>query len=98
LHAVEQLFVNLVEGSKMSNVSDRFLERRLAKLRADVFLTGDATEKSCAVLNTLIALYKRQISDHDAEIRALRAMPDEVVATPERNCGEGQRSQRIESA
>ena len=63
----------------MSNVSARFLERRLAKFRAEMVLTGDATEKRCAVLNALIAFYKRQISDREAEIQALCAMHDETA-------------------
>ncbi len=82
----------------MSNVSAKFLERHLAKFRAEVVLTGDAKEKRCAVLNALIAFYKRQISDREAEIRALCAMHDGIPTTPERNRGEGQRSQGIESA
>jgi hypothetical protein len=66
----------------MSNVSAKFLERRLAKFRAEVVLTDDATEKSCAVLNALIAFYKRQISDRDEEIRALCAMHDDDSGWP----------------
>ena len=76
----------------MSNVSAKFLERRPAKLRAEVVLTDDTTEKRCAMLNALIAFYKRQIFDRDAEIRALCAMHDEIATTPVRNRGEGQRS------
>jgi hypothetical protein len=66
----------------MSNVSARFLERRLAKFRAEVVLTGDAKEKRCAVLNALIAFYKRKISDREAEIRALCAMHDDEQGWP----------------
>jgi hypothetical protein len=63
----------------MSNVSAKFLERRLAKFRAEMVLTDDATGKHCAALNALIAFYERQISDRDAEIRALCAMHDETA-------------------
>jgi hypothetical protein len=66
----------------MSNVSGKFLERRLAELRAEVVLTDDATEKRCAVLNALIAFYKRLISGRDAEIRALCAMHDDEPGWP----------------